>query len=154
VQALLVTTPQAVPRRAVSGLDAARVAMLLAVRDRRAAWDVGGLEVYASTVGGVRLTDPAADLALLLALAGGRRDTRLPARTVAVGEVGLAGEIRPVPRLGQRLGEAQRMGFTQALVPAGGEAVRAPAGIVPIPVSTVGEALRHLHNDHRLPAGP
>ncbi|HEX7355570.1 MAG TPA: DNA repair protein RadA [Mycobacteriales bacterium] len=144
VQALLVASQQAVPRRAVSGLDAARVAMLLAVLERRAAWQVGGLEVYASTVGGVRLVDPGADLALLLALAGARRDTALPARTVAIGEVGLAGEVRPVPRLSQRLAEATRLGFAQALVPAGGEQPSVPAGMRATPVSHVAEALRHL----------
>ncbi len=144
VQALLVDSPQAMPRRAVSGLDAARVAMLLAVLERRARCPVSGLEVYASTVGGVRLTDPAADLALLLALAGGRRDEALPARTVAVGEVGLAGEVRPVPRLAQRLGEAARLGFARAIVPAGGEAVTAPVGLTVVPVGHVREALGQL----------
>lgn len=144
VQALLVDSQAAVPRRAVSGLDAARVAMLLAVLERRARWPVAGLEVYASTVGGVRLADPAADLALLLALAGGRRDVALAPRTVAVGEVGLAGEVRPVPRLAQRLGEAVRLGFTRALVPAGGEAVRCPPGMTLVPVEHVREALGQL----------
>jgi len=144
VQALLVASQQAVPRRAVSGVDAARVAMLLAVLERRAGWQVSGLEVYTSTVGGVRLADPAADLALLLALAGARRDLALPARTVAVGEVGLAGEVRPVPRLSQRLAEAARLGFTRAIVPAGGESPVTPQGLLAIPVTQVVEALRHL----------
>jgi DNA repair protein RadA/Sms len=144
VQALLVDSPQATPRRAVSGLDAARVAMLLAVLERRARCPVSGLEVYASTVGGVKLTDPAGDLALLLALAGARRDVALPPRTIAVGEVGLAGEVRPVPRLAQRLGEAARLGFSRAIVPAGGESVVAPAGLTVVPVSQVRDALGQL----------
>jgi DNA repair protein RadA/Sms len=148
VQALLVDSQAAVPRRAVSGVDAARVAMLLAVLERRARCPVAGLEVYASTVGGVRLVDPAADLALLLALGGGRRDVALPARTVALGEVGLAGEVRSVPRLAQRLGEAVRLGFTRAIVPAGGEAVKAPAGMTLVPVGHVREALAQLGADH------
>ena len=148
VQALLVATQQAMPRRAVSGVDAARVAMLLAVLERRASWQVSGLEVYAGTVGGVRVADPGADLALLLALAGARRDTALPARTVAIGEVGLAGDVRPVPRLATRLAEAARLGFTQALVPAGGEALRAPAGLHATTVSHVTEALGRLGSHH------
>jgi DNA repair protein RadA/Sms len=96
----------------------------------------------------VRLVDPAADLALLLALGGGRRDVALPARTVALGEVGLAGEVRTVPRLAQRLGEAVRLGFTRAIVPAGGEAVKAPAGMTLVPVGHVREALAQLGADH------
>ncbi len=144
VQALLVDSSAALPRRAVSGLDAARVAMLLAVLERRARCPVAGLEVYASTVGGVRLTDPAADLALLLALGGARRDVALLPRTVALGEVGLAGEVRPVPRLAARLAEASRLGFVRALVPAGGEAVPAHATMTTVPVAHVRDALSHL----------
>jgi len=121
VQALVAQEPVAAggppPRRGVSGLDAARVAMLLAVVDRRGGVRVGGRDVFAATVGGVRVTEPAADLAVALAVAGAERDTALPAGMVALGEVGLSGEVRRVPGLGRRLAEAARMGFRLALVP-------------------------------------
>jgi DNA repair protein RadA/Sms len=128
VQALVgpSTTPH--PRRAYSGLDSSRVAMILAVLERRCGVQVGGMDAYASTVGGVRLNEPASDLAVALAVASAAMDQPLPQRAIALGEVGLAGEVRPVGGVGRRLSEAARLGFTTALVPAGTDA-EAPSGM-------------------------
>jgi DNA repair protein RadA/Sms len=94
--------------------------MELAVLERRARQQVHDKDVYAATVGGVRLVEPAADLALALATAGAASDRPLPGDLVAIGEVGLAGEVRPVGGMAARLQEAARLGFTTALVPVGG----------------------------------
>ena len=111
------------PRRITSGLDYARVGMAVAVLQRRAGVNLGRCDIYAATVGGVKLTEPAVDLAVLLALAGARADICLPSDIVAFGEVGLAGEIRSVAGIGRRLNEASRMGFRRAVVPAGTDAI-------------------------------
>ncbi len=142
VQSLVVGTQVATPRRTTSGLDSARVAMVLAVLERRANTPVSKLEVYAATVGGVQLREPAADLALALAVASAARDLALPVDLVAVGEVGLAGEVRQVSGVAQRLSEAARLGFRKALVPVGAGA--APDGITAIEVPDVNAALRTL----------
>ncbi|WP_198030928.1 DNA repair protein RadA [Frankia sp. CgS1] len=118
VQALVAETSAQIPRRAVSGLDPARVAMILAVVERRAKVRFGRADVYAATVGGVRLAEPAADLATALAIVSAARDRPLPADLVAIGEVGLAGEVRAVGSVRQRLAAAARLGFRRALVPA------------------------------------
>jgi len=107
------------PRRAVSGLDNARVAMLLAVLEKRAGVRLHDAEVYTATVGGMRVVEPAADLALALAITSARRDVALPADVVVLGEIGLAGEVRRVTGVDRRLAEAARLGFTHALVPPG-----------------------------------
>ncbi|MGH3468876.1 MAG: magnesium chelatase domain-containing protein, partial [Thermocrispum sp.] len=117
VQSLVAASSLANPRRAVSGLDSARIGMILAVLEKRGRIRIGERDVYAATVGGMRLTEPAADLAVALAVASSSSDTALPGGLVAVGEVGLAGEIRRVTGLQRRLAEAKRMGFTQAIVP-------------------------------------
>jgi DNA repair protein RadA/Sms len=115
VQALVVSS--CMPRRWVSGLDSARLALILAVLDQRG--EVGMLEadVYASIAGGLRVGETGLDLALALALAGARLDRAVIDATVAIGEVGLGGEVRSVPQLDRRLAEAARLGFTRALVP-------------------------------------
>ena len=143
VQALVAKTEAHVPRRAVSGLDYNRVAMIVAVLTQRCAVDIGPLEIYAATVGGMRLTEPCADLALALALASTRKNEIVPPGTIALGEVGLAGEVRRVSSLGRRLAEARRLGFTRALVPRD-SAVTPPAGMRLIEVSNVAEALQTL----------
>jgi DNA repair protein RadA/Sms len=143
VQALVAPSSAANPRRAVSGLDSARVAMVVAVMTRRARLALAGQDVYVATVGGVRLGEPAADLATALALAGAVLDRPLAAGTVAFGEVGLAGEVRPVTGLQRRLAEAARLGFTAAVVPRGGADVEpAPEGMRVIEVEDVPGALR------------
>jgi DNA repair protein RadA/Sms len=119
VQALVAPSPQASPRRAVSGLDSARLAMILAVAQRRLGAPLATTDVYAATVGGVRLVEPSVDLAVLLAMVSALEDEALPSDLVAVGEVGLAGEVRRVPGVERRLAAAARMGFRRAVVPAG-----------------------------------
>jgi DNA repair protein RadA/Sms len=121
VQALVAKTALPAPRRATSGLDGARIAMVLAVLDRRGRVPLASFDVYAATVGGVRLAEPAADLAVALAVAGAASDRALPGDLVAIGEVGLAGEVRPIGGLAPRLQEAARLGFRRALVPADAE---------------------------------
>lgn len=117
VQALVAQSSLATPRRASAGLESSRVAMILAVLERRAGVSMAGCDVYTATVGGVRLAEPAVDLALALAARSAATDEALPPGLVALGEVGLAGEVRRVTGLTQRLAEAARLGFTQALVP-------------------------------------
>jgi DNA repair protein RadA/Sms len=119
VQALVGTSVLEVPRRTTSGLDPARVGMVLAVLQRRAGIKLGRQDVYAATVGGVRLTEPAVDLAVAISLASSTANLSVPHGVVAIGEVGLAGEVRRVAGLARRLAEAERMGFRRAVVPAG-----------------------------------
>ncbi|WP_026874606.1 DNA repair protein RadA [Jiangella gansuensis] len=139
VQALVATSALATPRRANSGLDSSRVAMVLAVLERRGNVRLSSSDVYTSTVGGAKLTEPSADLAMMLAVASAASGRPLPPALTALGEVGLAGEIRRVVGLQRRLAEAERMGFTTALVPADPGPV--PAGIKVIEVADVGQAL-------------
>jgi DNA repair protein RadA/Sms len=141
VQALVGGEQPATPRRATSGLDGARVAMLLAVLERHAELKLSVREVYAATVGGVRIAEPASDLALATAIAGACRTRRTHPGMVAIGEVGLAGEIRPVTALRSRLAEAGRLGFTMAVVPPRSGATDG-LGIRVVEASTVSEALR------------
>jgi DNA repair protein RadA/Sms len=112
-------TTEIPPRRVTSGLDSARVGMVTAVLQRRADVMLGRHDVYAATVGGVRLTEPAVDLAIALALASAAADLSVAGTVVAVGEVGLAGEVRRVPGVARRIAEAQRLGFRRAIVPEG-----------------------------------
>jgi DNA repair protein RadA/Sms len=111
VQALVISTTAPNPRRVVNGVDASRVAMLLAVLERRANLKLSDKDVYVSTVGGVRLVEPAADLAIALAVASAVRDRAIAHTAVAFGEISLAGEIRPVTSSKQRASEAARLGF-------------------------------------------
>ncbi|MDO5617938.1 DNA repair protein RadA [Kocuria sp.] len=142
VQALLDQSQTAQPRRATAGLDSSRVAMLLAVLQRRAGLSLGNMDAYVSTVGGVRLGEPAADLAVALALASAAQDKPLPQRLVCFGEVGLAGEVRPVPGIGRRIHEVSRLGFTHAVVPASPQGPGTiPDGFRVKEVTTIAEAL-------------
>ncbi len=119
VQALVAASYLDVPRRVTSGLDASRVGMVLAVLERRAGVKVGKSDVFAATVGGVRLTEPSVDLAIALAMASSVGNLAIPQGVIAFGEVGLAGEVRPVAGVPRRVTEAERMGFRRAIVPAG-----------------------------------
>jgi DNA repair protein RadA/Sms len=119
VQALVTKSEIPTPRRATSGLDSARVSMIIAVLAKRAQAPIGNSDVYLSTVGGVRLTEPASDLAIALAVASAIKDQPLPDHAIAFGELGLAGEIRPISGMPRRLAEAARLGFRTAYVPQG-----------------------------------
>ncbi len=117
VQALVAPSPLSSPRRTVSGLDSARLALVLAVLEQRAGLQMATRDVFAATVGGARVTEPAVDLAMALAVASAVRKHALPPHVVAIGEVGLSGDVRAVRGVQQRLTEAVRHGFTHALVP-------------------------------------
>ncbi|MFD4368917.1 DNA repair protein RadA [Rhodococcus sp. NPDC058521] len=142
VQALVAATSMPAPRRAVSGLDSARVAMVLAVLERRGRISLAKSDVYAATVGGMRMTEPSSDLALAVAVASAVKDRPVPEATIVLGEVGLAGEVRRVPGVGRRLSEAARLGFTRAIVPA--DSGVAPKGMRATEVENLGGALRVL----------
>jgi DNA repair protein RadA/Sms len=118
VQALVGPSVLEMPRRTTSGLDGSRVGMVLAVLQRRAGIKLGKQDVYAATVGGVRLTEPSVDLAVAVALASSAANLSVPHGVVAIGEVGLAGEVRRVAGLPRRIAEAERMGFRRVIVPA------------------------------------
>jgi DNA repair protein RadA/Sms len=142
VQALIGAPASGSPRRAVSGIDSSRAAMITAVLEKRARLPVGANDIYLSTVGGMRLTDPSADLAVALAIASSCMDLPMPAAAIAIGEVGLAGDLRRVTGMDRRLAEAARLGFTSAVVPPG--VTSTPAGLRAIPADNIGAALRVL----------
>ncbi len=125
VQALVSPAGYGTPRRTANGIDQNRLALLLAVLARRAGVSLGTHDVYASVAGGLAIEEPALDLPLALALASSLRDRPILRRTVAAGEIGLLGELRPVSGLAWRLREADRLGFERALVPAGGRSADA-----------------------------
>ena len=150
VQALVAASHLATPRRATNGLESSRVAMVLAVLERRGRVRLSESDVYASTVGGVRLNEPAADLALALAVASAARDRALPTDVVALGEVGLAGEIRHVTGVQRHLAEAARLGFRRALVPR--DPGPCPEGMYIVEVNDMHGALAMLESGVR--AGP
>ncbi|HEY0486733.1 MAG TPA: DNA repair protein RadA [Mycobacteriales bacterium] len=142
VQSLVAPSPLPSPRRAVSGLDSARVAMVLAVVERRSRTRLADKDVFSATVGGHRVTEPAADLAIALAVASAHDDVPLPADLVVVGELGLSGDVRRVGAVGRRLAEAQRLGFTRAVVPAGCGPY--PPGLAVLEAEDLTDALRAL----------
>lgn len=133
IQALV--TREASGRRGVTGLDSARVAMLIAVTEKHSAMSFGQADLYVATVGGARIVDPAADLAICLAVASSARDVALPSDVLAIGEVALSGDIRPVGMIAQRVAEAVRVGYTRILVPPGSASrlSSVPARIVELP---------------------
>ena len=117
-QALVAPTPHANPRRTVVGWDGGRLAMILAVLEARCGIPFAGLDVYLNVAGGMRVAEPAADLAVAAALLSAREDTPLPSETVVFGELSLSGSLRPVAQTENRLKEAQKLGFTTAMVAA------------------------------------
>lgn len=119
VQALTVQTSFGLPRRTSIGFDQNRLAMLIAVLERKAGIELMGFDVYLNAVGGLKLTEPAADLAVALALASAQRGHTVGRETIAFGELGLTGEIRRVSRVEARIDEARRLGFTRILLPEG-----------------------------------
>jgi len=141
VQALL-ATPCGSPRRAVSGIDHARAAMITAVLEKHARLTIAVNDIYLSTVGGMRLTDPSSDLAVAIAMASAYADLPLPTTAVMIGEVGLAGDLRRVAGMDRRLAEAARQGFNIALIPPGCDAV--PSGIRTLCAPTIVAALEHM----------
>ena len=141
VQALVSPTTLSVPRRTGNGLDYNRAAMLLAVLEKRGGLRLSNADVYWNVVGGLRLDEPAADLAVVIAAASAAQDKPVSDTLAAVGEVGLTGEIRAVGQLSQRLSEIRRLGFTQCVVPRNVKELHAPEGLELLRVRNVREAI-------------
>ncbi len=142
VQALTTATAFGMPRRSANGFDTNRLQLLIAVLQKRVGLSLGGQDIYANVVGGLRITEPAADLPLALAVASSFRDRRVEPRTVAIGEIGLSGELRSVGQLERRLLEAKRLGFERAIIPANTprqDATKTDLAIVR--VASVGDAI-------------
>ena len=140
----LVDSAHGNPRRLTVGLDAARLAMLLAVLHRHAGVVCADQDVFVNAVGGVKIGEPAGDLAVLLAIVSSLKNRPLPQKMVAFGEVGLAGEIRPAPRGQERLREAAKLGFTHALIPKANAPKQKIDGLTIIPVERIEEAFARL----------
>jgi DNA repair protein RadA/Sms len=119
IQALVAETSFGTPQRLAANVDRARLAMILAVLERRGGMNLGNFDVYASVAGGLRVNEPAADLGIALAVASAFRRRSLPAGTLAFGELGLSGELRPVSHRARRAGEGRKLGFTTIVEPAG-----------------------------------
>lgn len=143
VQALIAPASASNPRRMSNGFDYNRAAMLLAVLEKRGGLKVSACDAYLNIVGGLSLDEPAADLAAVIALASSYLDRPVPSDLVAIGEVGLTGELRSVNQLGQRVSEIQRLGFRRCVVPAHrAGTIKAPTGLTVIPARNIGEAIR------------
>ncbi|AQP43674.1 DNA repair protein RadA [Tessaracoccus flavus] len=149
IQALVAQSPnQSSPRRTTHGLDSSRIAMVLAVLERKANLPLSSHDVYVSTVGGARVTDPSVDLPVAVAVASAALDRHFPKKLLALGEVGLAGDLRRVPGVERRLAEASRLGFELAVVPRGSRdvTVKVPklGGLKVVEVETLADALGML----------
>jgi DNA repair protein RadA/Sms len=145
IQALVAPTGFGTPRRTALGVDSNRVALLAAVLEKKVGLEILSCDLFVNVAGGLTVDDPAADLATVAALASSFRERALPARTLLLGEVGLAGEVRAVSQPEARLAEAARLGFTRCLLPAvSARHAGAPAGLELTPVDSVAEALDRL----------
>lgn len=142
VQALVSKTSFNVPRRTADGFDFNRAALLLAVAEKRAGMKLSAFDAYINIVGGLRLDEPGADLSVILAVASSYRDAPIGDDLVAIGEVGLTGEIRTVSNLNQRLAEVHRLGFKKCIIPRGGsEKLEIPEGLSVYRVRNLREAI-------------
>lgn len=146
VQALTCKTAYGTARRTVSGMDQNRVAMLLAVLEKRLMMDVSGCDTFINVIGGLRLSEPSSDIATVIAIASSYRDKPVDDKLVAIGEVGLAGELRAVRGIELRISEAQRLGFTRVIVPYHSQISREFPDIRIFKVRNIGEAI-HLALD-------
>lgn len=142
VQALVSKTMLNTPRRTADGFDFNRAVLLLAVTEKRAGMKLSLFDAYINVIGGLHLEEPGADLPVVLAIASSYRDTPIPADVVAIGEVGLTGEVRTVSHINQRLGEARRLGFKKCIIPNGGnEKLEIPEGLEIYKVKNLREAI-------------
>ncbi len=146
IQALVDASHAPNPRRLTVGLEQNRLAMLLAVLHRHAAIACYDQDVFVNAVGGVRIGEPAADLAVMLAIVSSLTDRPIPGKVIAFGEVGLAGEVRPAPRGQERLREAAKLGFTRAIVPKANLPKAKIAGLEVIAVERVDQAVARLRD--------
>ena len=142
VQALVAKTMLNVPRRVSDGFDFNRAVLMLAVMEKRAGMKMSMFDAYVNVIGGLRLDEPGADLPVVLALASSYRDQCIPDDLVAVGEVGMTGEIRAVSHMNQRLAEVSRLGFKKCMIPRGGsEKLDIPEGLTVYRVKNIREAI-------------
>ena len=141
VQALVDSSGLGNPRRVAVGFEQNRLSMLLAILHRHGGLQVGDQDVFVNAVGGIRVEETGSDLALVLSVVSSFRDRVLPARLVCFGEIGLSGEIRPVPNGQERLREAAKHGFEYAIVPEGNKPKQAIPGISIIGVKRLSDAL-------------
>lgn len=145
VQALVCRTNFGLPRRTAAGIDCNRVNLLLAVLEKRLNLPFSSYDAYVNIAGGLRLSEPAMDLALVLALISSYRDVPVSGRTIVFGEVGLSGEVRAVSMAQQRVQEAKKLGFTRVLLPRSSmEQVKNISGIEILGVAAVKDALRFI----------
>ena len=144
IQALVDSTQGGYPKRVAVGLDAQRLAMHLAVLHRHAGVSLADQDVFANVVGGVRVAETGADLALILATLCSLRDRPLPTNLVVFGELGLTGEVRPVANGQDRIREAAKHGFTRAIIPHANRPRPPVTGVEAVPVATLKEALEAL----------
>jgi DNA repair protein RadA/Sms len=143
IQALTNPTSFGQPRRTTNGVDFGRLLLITAVLSRRIGLKLGNQDIMVNVAGGLRIGEPAADLGIALAIASSFRDAAVDPELVAVGEVGLSGELRAIPQLDRRVNEAARLGFKRCLIPkTSAKAASAPKGIQIVPVSTLREAIR------------
>ena len=142
VQALVTKTSFNVPRRASDGFDFNRAVLLMAVAEKRCGLKLSAFDAYINVIGGLRLDEPGADLPVALAVASSYRDQQIADDLVAIGEVGLTGEIRSVSNMNQRLGEVARLGFQKCIIPKGGsEKLDIPNGLTVYKVRILREAI-------------
>src|SRR5213075_3426237 len=159
IQALVAPSLLGTPRRAVVGWDSTRLAMITAVLDARCGLSVGANDIYLNIAGGLRIVEPAADLAVAAALVSALTETPVPLDTVVFGEIGLSGRVRPVAHAEARLKEAAKLGFAEAWVPlrAGARQARTADGLKTVPISHLSELVARLPEAPRRPvhsAGP
>jgi len=142
IQALVAPSAYGTPERKASGIDYRRFSMLLCVLERRAGLNVAACDAFVNVAGGVRVLEPAADLPVALAIASSSRDVAFPADAVAIGEVGLAGEVRAVGHIDKRLKEAQKLGFKRAFIPTGNASAASHVSISAQPVRHLRDAIK------------
>lgn len=144
LQALVTASSFGVPRRTTIGVDHNRLALLVAVLEKKVGLSMAGQDIFLNVVGGVKLAEPATDLAMVAAVASSHLDRSIAPRTMVVGEVGLAGEVRAITQPETRVREAAKLGFTRCIVPAGSVKHLRTGEVEIIGVSTVAETLEHL----------
>jgi DNA repair protein RadA/Sms len=144
VQALVSSAVYGTPQRSSTGFDLRRLNMLLAVLEKRCGFRLGQKDVFLNLAGGFRVEEPAIDLAVVCAILSSNADIAIPVDTAFCGEVGLTGEIRPVPRTEQRIAEAAKLGFARMFVPRGTKMETASTPIEVVPVGRVDEVLSAL----------
>jgi len=142
IQALTSPTSFGLPRRNANGIDYSRLLMITAVLTKRARLPLGNQDIITNIVGGIKVNEPAADLGIALAIASSARNIGVDPYIVAIGEIGLSGELRAVSQVEKRLSEAAKLGFTSCLLPPLKEGQKVPSGIKPVAVSTLSQALR------------